>query len=412
MATKLAGNGQAILIRCVRGDTINIMQFLRHLGLGLSVSVFSLLLVVFAAALTTYAVLDRPAPLKNALQTSGIYNVFVSRTLAEKQAQGEIDVPATGAARDAINRAVQDALSPSFVQQTAERSVDQAYAWLHGKTPQLGLAINANDAKQRFADSIAAYVQQKATSLPVCTQAVPVPTTLDELLALNCRPAVIPPALLAAAARQEALKTQFFDQLVLTTNNLQDEQGRPLSEKLEAVPRAHRYFMLSLYIMPAVLLLCALAIIFCSATRRGGMKRVGHMLLWAGVFNIGWALAITWILTNLSGRLTSTGEAAAFESNVLRIVDSLAAGLRTWWVAVGIAYVLIGIALFVTVRLLNKRTVHDVEALNKSLGYADVPSAGTTFDPDKKPSEPGDKLVKPKPEVKSADTEQTKNPPK
>lgn len=386
------------------------MVFFRRLGVGLAASIFSLLLVIFAAALATYAVLDRPAPLKNALQTSGIYNVFVSRTLAEKQAQGEIEVPATGEARDALNRAAGDALSPAFVQQTAERSLDQAYSWLHGQTTHLGLAINVTDAKQRFADSIAGYVQQRAASLPTCTQMVQVPTTLDELLALDCRPAVLSADVLAAAARQEALKTQFFDQLVLTTNNLEDKQGRPLGEKLEAAPRAHRYFILSLYIMPAVLLLCALAIIFGSATRRSGIRRVSHMLLWAGMLNIGWALAIAWILTTLSGRFTSAGEAAALESNILRMVNSLATDLRTWWVGIGAAYVLVSVTLFLAVRLMNKRTVHNVEALNKSLGYSDVPSAGTTFDPDKELPGPGAKPSKTKPEIKSV--EQTKNPPK
>jgi hypothetical protein len=373
------------------------MLFLRRLGLGLAASLFSALLLIFAIALTVFAVLDRPGPVKKALDTSGIYNVFVSRTLAEKQDQGEIETPSTDEAQNALDHAVQQALSPAFIQKTAEDSVDQAYDWLHGRTKHLGLAVNVADAKERFANSIAAYVQQKAATLPVCTHPVQVPATLDELMALNCRPAGVPAEVLATVARQEALKTRFFDELLLTTDNLEDEQGHSLDKKLEAVPRAHRYFIMSLYIIPVVLLLCTVAIIFGSATRRGGMKRVGHMLLWTGLLSIVWALVAMWLLGKAGERVASdNGEVAAIGNNILRAIDSLAVDLRTWWVGIGVAYVLLGVALFVTTRLLNKRTVHDVEALNKSLGYAHVPSAGTTFDPDS-----------PTPAKK-----QTKNPPK
>lgn len=384
------------------------MLFLRRLGIGLTASLFSFLLVLFALSITMYKVFDTPASLQKALRTSGIYDVFVEKTLTQKQKEGEINLPTDQTAQAAVNQATTGALSPGFIQKTTEQSLNQVYDWLHGRTKKLEVAVDITPAKTAFANNIAGYVQQKAAALPVCTHAVPPPTNLDELLALDCRPAGVSAEMLAGGARDQALNNQTFDQLTLTANNLKDDKDRPLGEKFEAVPKAHRYFILSLYVIPVILLLCAAAIIFGSATRRNGTKRVAHMLIWTGILSIVFAMLTAWGLHRLGSSLSGSGEAVALQSNILRLVNSLASDLRLWWAGTGAIYALVGVGLLVVVRLIGKHTAHEVEALNKSLGYNDVPSAGTTFDPDKALPEPRAATPTPK---RPADPK-TKNPPK
>lgn len=385
-------------------------------------SLFSLLLLVFAVFITVYKVLDTPASTQKALDTSGIYDVFVQNTLNQKEQQGEISLKTGDVAQDEIIRgAVQDAFPPAFVQQTAEQGLDHMYDWLHGKTPQLELAVDLKGSKTAFANTIAAQAQIRATGLPVCAGPTPTPTSVEQLLAATCRPAGAPPEMIATIARQLALSSKVFDELALTTSDLKDDKGRPLSDKLKDVPTFHRYYIMSLYIIPVVLALCALAIVSWSATRRGGAKRVAHILLWTGLLSIVWALAVGWGVNRVAEMITKNAEgvAAAVQDSVTRAIGTLAGDLRFWWLVMGAAYVLAAVILFVVIHVMNKRTMHHVEALNKSLGYSDVPSAGTMFDPQKEQQaaparKPADKLTKDatEPPRPAGSTGKTKDSPK
>jgi hypothetical protein len=369
------------------------MLFLRRLGLSLSIVLLTLSLLAFAATLTVYKVLDTPPSLKNALSTSGVYDVLVQNTINDQAKQSTSDLSTGNASQDeAIRQALKDAFPPAVVQQTTEQSLDQAYDWLHGKTPSLVLSPDLSGPKNAFANRIEAYVQTQAATLPACTAPMPAPTTLDELLRVTCLPNGVSPQMAADNARQLALESKVFDSLSLNTSEIKDDRGRPLSERLKNVPEWHNRYVQSLYVLPLLALVCCTAIFFWSATRRGGVKKIGHILLWTGISSILWAALAAVGLNALSASAARSSEGSASTQNsILNAAHAVTADLREWWIGIGVAYVLLGIGLLVTVRVLGKRTTRKAEALNQSLGYAAVPRAGTTFDPDKKLHTPTEK---------------------
>jgi hypothetical protein len=318
------------------------MNTLRRVGLGLAVFVFSSGISLIALFIGLYAVFETSEPLKAALQTSGIYSVTtqdtttlpgVTPTLPEGTDPG-------------IQQAFANAFPPGFVQHSSEQAIDSIYSWVHGNTSSPDFSIDITPVKTNFANNVAAYVQQKLDGLPPCTEPSVLPVSATDAAHLTCRPANISTASLAEQARQEVLANQ----LVTGSNSIdssafKDADGRPLSNQLSYIPELHHYYIISLYILPILTILCAVAIVFWSSTKRVGTKRIAWMLVGIGGTNALFSLVGIWLLQVGTTFVDTT--AASTQDKIFAVLKILAIDVSGWWIGFGVGYVVLGIGLLV-----------------------------------------------------------------
>jgi hypothetical protein len=352
------------------------MNILRRLGLSIAVFLFSMGVSVFALFISVHFVIDTPQPLENALRTSGIYSAIVPNLITQQAKTSALPYADPG-----IEQALEQALPPSFLQNSSEQVVNSIYAWVHGTTAAPAFSIDLSQVKNNFASNVATYVQQKLNALPACTQLVEPPTTVADVLSMTCMPYGVSSATIANDARQEALNGGLFPQNgTIDSSVFKDSQGKPLTDKLAIVPKIHHYYILSLYLLPVVILLSAVAVIFWSVTKRAGTKRIAWILVTTGVSSIVVALVGVWLLnesvTTLGGLSASTP--LAIQTKLLSIMATLAADLRIWWIGIGAGYAVAGIILLVVVKLNKpKQTL----SMGDTKSYKQPPSISSDYNP-------------------------------
>lgn len=317
------------------------MDMLRRFGLSIAVLVFSFCLSAGAFFAGVYIVFDSPQSLKQALRASDAYTVSAENMLPPAT---ETSLPVTD---PGIQQAFETAFPPSFTQDATEGAIDTVYAWAHETTPSPDFSVSLTPIKSNFADNMAQYVGQKLAALPLCSQLMVPPSSIDELLDLTCRPRGISLDQISQMVRQEILaSTLFAEGDTVTTASFKDANGRPLSEQLSFVPVVHRYFVLSLYLLPVLIILTAIAIVFWSISKRAGIKRVGWILVVMGVTNAIFAVVQVWFLHAGVSILTPASTSPALQSKLLAALEILATQLRDWWLGFAVGYVIVGLLLF------------------------------------------------------------------
>jgi hypothetical protein len=355
------------------------MGFFRRLGLNLATTIFSTFLVIFAVSLSAYVVLDKPATVKNALTDSGAYTVLVNNTLSQKQGELSAYLPVD---QPEVQKAVEDAFSTSYLQRTTEHNIDATYAWIHGDTAKPRYSADLSEPKQALANNISQLVNQKLAGLPACTKLV-VPTTLDDILNLTCRPVGFSTEYLTSAAQSAVEQSSLFDQVVAPVLTLQDKQGKSLTDSLSILPTVYHYFVISLFVMPVILVLSGLAVIFGGETKRQGVKRIARSLIVTGILTVLLSFLAVWLLGKAAGLAAgSSSDLILVEGKIVEIAHIIGRQLRNWLAGIGGGYAGLGIVMLVGMYLLGKKTARQNMDLNKSLGYNNnIPSAGTMFDP-------------------------------
>lgn len=387
------------------------MAFFRSLALAGATSLFSILLTVTALFVSVYMVLDTPQTIKKTLKQANIYPTLVDSTLEESKTATVFPEADT-----AVRNALAQAFTPSYVQKTTEHTLDTTYEWVHGVRQKPDFTLDLTEPKAAFASSIGAAVQQKLDALPVCEGITAPPTSLVELYALSCKPRRVPSETIALGVQQQTLRNSFFEKAAdPALSNLQDVGGKQITERLAFLPDAHRYFLLSLYVLPAVLLLLGLGIVLWASTKQGGVKIIARTLLGVGLTTIVIALVSLWLLGNTLqsdvGQQEAGGAHTAIQDKLFEAMRLLMTQFRSWWVGIGAGYVVLALGLLLGLRLAGKKGQAENESLNKALGYNNsIPSAGTTFGPGKEEAAKADGPEPPAPHIPSRSGKQTKNP--
>lgn len=337
-----------------------LMNILRRFGLSIVISLFSLVTLSFALGIGAYFVLDRPAPIEQALRSSGIYEVFVGQAIISNSGQDSAELQEPG-----VQQALQKAFPPSYLQTNTEAVINATYDWVHGVTQSPQFSIDLTGPKATFADAISQYTTQRLGALPRCTVATAPPTDIQSALALTCLPKGVSVASVGALVKQDAATVGPFKQ---ASNSLSDKlpgQTRvtssaikpgSISGKLAVIPKAHHYFVLGLYIAPLLLLLCGVAIIFWSATKRAGAKHIARTLITIGVLTILSSILST-IASEKLGKLLveQQGSLATLQTHIVNIMTAISKDLQFWWIICGGAYILIGVIIFVILGVTKQR---------------------------------------------------------
>jgi len=323
------------------------MNILRRLGLSLVVLIFSLSISLFALFVGLYSLLSNPQPIKDALRSSGIYTNLVQNVL-EQQATSS---PSYMSTDPTIQTALTQAMPPTFLENTANNFLDGIYDWIEGKTESPRFSVDLSQVRANFANNIAIDVKQKLDSLPVCPDLIAPPASTGDALSLTCMPQGISSTAIANSARQEALDNSPFNG-TFDASTLKDNQGRPLFASLTFVPAIYHYYVIALFLLPLCMGLCALAIVYLSATKRKGLKRMAWLLVSTGVGIMIIATLEVWLIRKGVSLLSSISNSnTTLQEKGTTIVETLVTDMRTWWFVAGAAYTLIGITTLIIVKL-------------------------------------------------------------
>jgi hypothetical protein len=331
-----------------RKTTYNmIMNILRRLGLSFTILIFSLSISLLALFISLYSIVSTPQPIKQALETSGIYSVAVDDTIAQQETATSLS-----SADPLVQQALKQALPPSFLQGASSQAIDSVYTWIQGKTASPDFTIDLTQVKNNFADNLAASVKQKLDALPQCTGYIAPAASVNDALSLSCMPRGVSSATIAADARQEAVDSGLFaGGNSINASSFKDGQGKPITDSLKIAPQVYHYYYIALYLLPLLIVLCIVAIIYWSATKRAGIKRVAWLFITTGAGIMIIAAVEVWLLhTGISLLSSTTSGVATIQGKLLVVLETLVTDMRTWWFVAGAAYFVVGIILLIILK--------------------------------------------------------------
>jgi hypothetical protein len=246
-------------------------------------------LVGTAVATSTNNTLGKPKKVETYLAESKLYDHFITYTADQaKKTNGDNDQSGSVSLSDAaVQSAAQSAFTPKVIQQGVNTFIDSNYAWLEGKTATPEFKIDLSSQKQTFAQRVGQYVKTYTAGLPVCTTAEAAQQQSTDPLSATCRPSNLTPEAAGAQVTQRLSTTgDFLSNPVVTPKSINPEgnqQSKPYYQKLSHLPQLYRLGIKLPYIFAILSLLSAFGIIFLSLERRKGVRKVGIILLIAGI---------------------------------------------------------------------------------------------------------------------------------
>jgi hypothetical protein len=234
--------------------------------------------------------LSHPGKLESWLADSGIYGRLPAAALVQTQKSGTDSGAGSISLSDpAVIQAAQTAFPPDLLRHSANTLLDSNYDWLAGKTATPSFNIDLSTAKQNFAKLVGQAAAAHLAALPVCTPAQLAQLSIPvDSLSVSCRPAILT-AQAEGARITEAIdnSNDLLSDPVVTAGSLNQDlkngQGQPYYQKLSWAPKAYRLDLKLPWILGVLALLCGPGIAFIAPSRRRGARRIGVVLLEAGI---------------------------------------------------------------------------------------------------------------------------------
>jgi hypothetical protein len=313
------------------------MQFVRRIAVGLASFLLPITVFWFGIGFSAWQVFSGPKHIEGALQKSGLYSSVVKDVL-KQQGKNNGDLPVD---QPQIRALVQQSFTPQLLQETSTLVLDSTFAWLQGKTATPNFQVDLTGAKNSLADGVGNYVDQRISSLPICSLDA-IPQNVD-VFTTPCVPPGFSKAQAVEKARQTVLASEAFSKPVLTNNTFKSDDGQLLSQKFEQLPQRYHQLKQGLYMLAIISVLAAVIIIFLHVTRRNGLRRVARVLLGAGLSTIVMAITIAVIAQLVSSKITTTpGSNQALAKQIVEVAHLLVNDVRTWWLGYGICIAVVG----------------------------------------------------------------------
>jgi len=334
------------------------MNFLRKAAVAGMTSLLVLLLFAIAFDFGIMHSVGNASSVKKVLSDSGVYNTVLPNALnqAQKISTSSGDIPLTD---PQVQTAAKAALTPTQIQTYANQAIDSIYAWLNGKTAQPNFQIDLSGVKAGFANNLADVVQQRATSLPTCSDAASA-ANFDAYNA-TCLPPGVTPANAAVAVRNQVLSGKGF--LDKTTISAQDLKGSGNNQsvfdgQLKQLPKQYQKVKRAPLLLSLIAVLTAAGIVFLSSSRRRGVGRVGMALAVIGIFMLLFAWGLNRVTTHTLVRKISISSAATQKEARTVVTDLEQAIDKNYWLF-GIAYTTLGSAILASDWLLLSKLNHN-----------------------------------------------------
>jgi hypothetical protein len=329
------------------------MNFLRKTVVVTVCSLLPMVLLSFGILFSLYQVLGSPTHIKNALDTSGIYDTAIASIVQQStNEQGTSDTQ-TSDGEAAVRKAVGDAIPASYIKDQTSGVLDGVYAWLQGDTQNLTFSIDLTPVKTELVNNLTAQALNRAASLPACTAESQL-TSTDDPFSMECLPPGVTPDQLANQTRQSVLDSEMFKNASITPQNLTEKSSKPLEEQLSPVKDGYQAIKKSVYLVGLLTVVFIATAILLSKPRQTGIKRVAFILLTTGGVGVITAVVGNFVVKFIIDSLTEKAE-GALGAKVAQAAQLLANDIRNWWLILGALSVVTAIGTLVGMRVWNKK---------------------------------------------------------
>lgn len=298
--------------------------------------------------------LGTPAKIEKTLSSSRVYDNLTASAL--EQAQKNSDNQGTSGSVSlndpAVKTAAEQAFSPQLLENNVNTFLSSNYDWLNGKKAKPDFVIDFSKAKASFAQAIGQAAEAHLKTLPVCTpqQLAQLPIPADPLN-VGCRPATLDPAAEGARVTKEVSdNNDFLSNANITADSLgQDQnsnQGQPYYQKLSFAPKAFKLAVNLPWILALLAILLILGIVFIAPTRRRGSRRVGVILLEAGLALIAVKFIADRLVVKAEDQLTRSSMAAQLQEPISSVLRHTESQLTNNNLAFGIAFLAVAVVIF------------------------------------------------------------------
>jgi hypothetical protein len=313
---------------------------------------FLLCLVGISLATSLDVSLTHQTKIENWINQSTLYANIESSIVSQAQKSIENNVAGgSSISSSTVQQAAKSAFSQVFLQKAVHSVLNSNYLWLEGKTTTPDFKVDVSGAKLQFATQIAdEAVLTHFNNLPACTTTQSLQLQSANPLLLSCRPTGISAASVATQVTQQlANSSDFLSTPVITASTINlngSKNGTVYYTRFSRAPTIYQAIQklpLILGIASAVLLL---AVIYCSRSRRRGIRRAGFVLLLAGILLIADKLVADFGFNQVKDRLFNGFNNSQIQQSVTSVAHNLESELTKINLWFGVAYVLLAVILF------------------------------------------------------------------
>lgn len=317
----------------------------------LSIVLFASLLGGVVALNLNHVVGD-PGKVKTLVAESGIYDHLASATLdqAQKDAEsGDGNDSSVSLTDPVVQQKAQQTFTPELLRKSVEQFIDSNYAWLKGQTPKPTFKINLADTKATFAEQVGAEVTSRLSKLPVCNakQMAELQLPVNPLKTI-CRPTNMNPQTEGQRVTEDLKNSNdFLEQPVITADTAnQGAKGKPYYRGSLNLPQKFQLLQKAPFILAAIALLIAFAIVRIAPSRRRGWRRVGVVLTEAGIILIALQVVSNFMVNNLSDELQKSSS-TFLKTQTDKFAHHLGSQLLQFNLLFGVLFLILAVVIFV-----------------------------------------------------------------
>lgn len=331
-----------------------VMSGWRKFGVVVAAMLLPLVLLAWGLVFTSYSMLATPDRLKQVLETSGVYETFISDILNQTHNnEGGQPAKEDGVAiptnHPEVKKAIHDAASPEFLKAQVEGFLDSIYAWLRGETAHLAFQIDLTEVKAKLGEGLVSAARDRLASLPACSGPINPSAEFDAFTA-ECLPRGIDANAAAEQFRSEIDK--LIENPVITQDDIKNKEGKPLEQQLQAFPGLYSRMVSWMWLGAVLALLLAVAVVLLSVPWRAGLKRAGIIFVSVGGISIVLAALGAFLIKRVA---ETVGGEGGIQSSALNVISQLVDGFRFWWVWFGVVVLALGIAALITSLILRHK---------------------------------------------------------
>ncbi len=361
------------------------MNILRKTSLVLLVSLLSLFLFTFAIDTGIIKTAGSSAPIKKILSDSGIYSSVVSGLLDQAKTSGGDQGGGISLTDPSVKQSAENIFTPQFLQQNTEKILDSVFVWLNGKTVMPDFQIDLSGIKSQFAVEIGKLAEQQAASLPACTTT---PSGSFDAFTATCLPRNLTAAQAGTLAQNDINSGQGFLKDPIITASSVKVSGSNQSifvDQLTNMPKVYQKVKATPVILGILSLLTALGVVFLSASRTKGLRRVGITLLAIGILLLILAWGLNWGV-NQKALPELDMDNKVLQEKVRTLVSDITSTVdKTYWIFGGV-YAGLGVLAIAGSMFISRRGGHqEKEATTVHREPPANDSPVTTQPPKKKP---------------------------
>ncbi|MBI2589047.1 hypothetical protein HYW35_02500 [Candidatus Saccharibacteria bacterium] len=233
--------------------------------------------------------------IKKFLADSNIYSSAVSSVLEQTKTTAGEAGEGISLTDPMVKQVAEKTFTPQFLQSNTEKVLDSFFVWLDGQAPIPDFRIDLSGLKDTFANEAAKAATERAATLPACTNSAPA-QDFDPFSA-TCLPKGMSPASITDLVKKSISSGgEFLKDPVITaeTIKLSGSNQSVFADQLKDVPDYYQQVKKTPLYLAILSLLTALAIVFLSASRTRGLRRLGITLITVGVLLLTLAYVLNW----------------------------------------------------------------------------------------------------------------------